>query len=219
MNVYFLSGLGVDRRMFARLKFPAQFEIDHIDWILPLKRELLINYAKRLLSQMDGSQPFVLVGYSFGGMVAVEISKLLKAEQIILISSVSTTRQIPWYYRVFGKLKLHTLIPACLFKIANPLTYWLFGAKTKEQKVFLKQILIDTDTRFLKWAISKVLTWDNKVKPKNLYHIHAIDDKILPVKYTQADAKIENGGHLMVYKQPEKISKLITEKIKNPPTP
>lgn len=76
MNVYFISGLGADKRIFSKLTLSAEFDIIHIDWIVPFSKETLVSYAKRLSKVIDVNNPFALIGVSFGGMIAVEIAKL-----------------------------------------------------------------------------------------------------------------------------------------------
>ncbi len=215
MTIYFISGLGADRRMFKKLTLPAHLKIKYIDWIPQLKNESLTNYAHRLLLQIDTSEPFQLVGLSFGGIIAIEISKIIKPEQTIIISSVSTRGQIPWYYKFAEQLKLQLLLPGSFLKFSNSITFWFLGAKAVGQRELLKQILIDTDGNFLKWAIGKIARWDNKIKIKNLYHIHGTADKILPIKFIEPDQIISGGGHLMVYDRFEEISHILTERIAN----
>lgn len=213
MNVYFLSGLGADKRAFAGIRLPDKFIPHHIDWIRPEKKELLPAYARRLAKVIDSSQPFVLIGLSFGGIVAIEINKFLKAEQIIIISSVSTRSQLPPHHRQAGLFQFYRILPYWFFKTANPLNYWIFGARTKDEKVLLKQILKDMDTEFLKWAIGRLTTWDNKVKPENLYHIHGTADMLMPILFVKPDLKIKKGGHLMVHNFSHIISAAIEDRL------
>ncbi|WP_353717332.1 hypothetical protein [Dyadobacter sp. 676] len=67
MNVYFISGLGADERVFTKLKLDPRLNVKYIKWVRPLKKETLQHYAARLSKQIDTSQPFQLVGLSFGG--------------------------------------------------------------------------------------------------------------------------------------------------------
>ncbi len=213
MTVYFISGLGADKRAFQKIKLSAAYEIKHIDWITPISEESLKDYSARLARQVDTSKPFILAGLSFGGMVVTEISKILKPTRSILISSISTRSQLPWYYRLIEKLRLHKIIPAQLLKWPNPLTFWAFGARTKEEKKLLRQILHDTDGKFLKWAIHAILTWTNEQRPETLFHIHGTNDKMLPVRYTRPHVKVERGGHFMVYSMADNINKILEEKL------
>src|SRR6218665_2073919 len=44
-NVYFLSGLGADQRVFRKLELDKHFQVRHIEWIRPLRNESLRSYA------------------------------------------------------------------------------------------------------------------------------------------------------------------------------
>lgn len=213
MNIYLISGLGADKRIFSKLVFSANHVVRHIEWISPNFNEDLSSYAKRLAKQIDKTEPFFLVGVSFGGMIAVELNKFIKPIQTIIISSASTNAQIPWYYKIVGRLKIYTFLPIKVLKVPTTLTFWFFGAQTNEEKSLLTQILKDTDGKFLKWAISKITTWDQKVTMQGIYHIHGTTDRILPLAFTQPDVKIKNGGHLMVYNQNEIITKILANRL------
>lgn len=216
MNVYLLSGLGADKRIFARLTFPEGVVVFHIEWITPLLHESLESYAARLSSQIDHFKPFMLIGVSFGGMVAVELTRILRPHKTIIISSASHQGQIPWYYRISGVLNLHLLVPVSILKAPTYLTFWFFGANTREQKDLLSNILKDTDGDFLRWAISKITKWKQSSKTENLFHIHGTSDRILPLTFIKPDLEIKNGGHLMVYEQHELISDVLAEQLRVP---
>ncbi|EMO28852.1 hypothetical protein LEP1GSC170_2989 [Leptospira interrogans serovar Bataviae str. HAI135] len=66
----------------------------------------LSKYSKRLLSQIDTKNEIILIGVSFGGIVALEISKHISVKQIIIISSIKSDSEKPILYRLFGTLRL-----------------------------------------------------------------------------------------------------------------
>ena len=85
MKVYGISGLGADKRVFEKLTL--DLELIPIDWITPYKNERIEDYAKRLSKKIDKKEEFIIIGVSFGGLIATEISKILKSKLTILISS------------------------------------------------------------------------------------------------------------------------------------
>lgn len=213
MNVYFLSGLGADKRVFSKLKLDDRFNVHYIDWIPPKKKEPLHDYALRLTAQMDTTKPFQLVGLSFGGIVASELSEIVHTEQTIIISSTPTNIPISKFNRGLIKFLLASPFAAPLLKSTNSFTYKYFGADTPELKTLLKQILHDTDSKFLKWALTRMTDWNHPDKVENLYHIHGSADRLIPLKIVKPDTVIDSGGHLMVYAQHEKISKILNEQL------
>jgi pimeloyl-ACP methyl ester carboxylesterase len=204
-EIYLISGLGADKRVFEFIDLSG-FKLNHIDWIDPLDNEPIESYAKRLLRQITSNQP-TLIGVSFGGMMAVEIGKIIDTGKIILVSSAKTRFDMPLYFRVIGQFRLHKLMSTRLLKSVNSLTHWFFGTKTKEEKDLLKSIITETNGIFLTWAVDKIVTWRNVTILKNTTHIHGTADRILP--YKSADFKILDGGHLMIINKGEELSRLI----------
>ncbi len=213
--VNLISGLGVDRRGFRNMNFP-DFRENHIEWIAPRQNEAISRYASRLLPQVQGSPP-VLIGLSFGGMIAVEMSKLIPTEKVILLASASTRFELPPHFRLAGKYGLNRLFPMKLFKYHTPLTNWLFGVETRADERILKEIIRDTDLHFLQWAINAILTWENEYRPSNLIHIHGARDRILPLGNTSCDFVLESAGHLMTLNRAVELSGIIQEILKGKP--
>ncbi len=206
-DVYILSGLGVDERVFKNIDF-GKFNPIFIKWIQPKTHESIESYANRLLEQITSKQP-ILIGLSFGGMMAVEIGKLIETDKIILLSSAKTKKEIPNYYKLSGKLNLHNLLPSIVLKQNNIVTNWFFGTNQKSEKDLLTQILKDTDSKLLKWSIDKIVKWKNDFIPYNVVHIHGNKDKILPINFVECDYVIENAGHFMTMTNADEISKLL----------
>ncbi len=206
-NIYIFSGLGADERVFKYLDFSG-FNVTFIQWIIPINNETIENYAKRLTEQILTEQP-ILIGLSFGGIVATEVAKLIETEKIILIASAKTQQEIPFYYRFAGRLKIHRLLPTRLLKQPNFLANWFFGTKNKADRKLLSDILHDTDPTFLKWAIDKIVNWTNRVRQKNVHHIHGTADRILPFRFVQCDFKILGGGHFMTVNKADELTQTL----------
>lgn len=83
--------------------------------------------------------------------------------------------------------------------------------ETIEERKLLRAILTDTDPHFLKWAIHRVVTWNNKQVPEQICHIHGTNDRIFPISFAKADLQVEQGGHLMIMNRAAKISALISQ--------
>lgn len=213
MDVYFLSGLGADRRVFSKLKLDPRLNVKHIEWIRPLRKESLRHYAGRLVAQIDTTRPFQLVGLSFGGVIASELCDITHPVQVTLISSMSTGVPLARFYQLMIRFLLLSPLSAPLLKSANRVSYRYFGADTPELKAMLKNILHDTDSKFLKWALTRMSGWDRKDPVPNLYHIHGTADRLIPLAIVKPDTTIEGGGHLMVYAQSEQISDILNKRL------
>ncbi|MGB3188650.1 MAG: alpha/beta hydrolase [Limnoraphis sp.] len=205
-DIYFISGLGADRRVFKRLQIKG-YQPVYIDWLDPEKGESIEDYAKRLTAQIKSDHPIV-VGLSFGGIVAVEIAKQIEVEKVILISSTKNQLEIPPYFKFFRRFPIHRIFPfKSLLWAVYWILFWLFSLETIDERRLLRAILRDTDAGFIKWAIDKVVMWKNDSIPDKLYHIHGLNDRIFPVRFLKSDFWSEHGGHFIVLNKAEQISK------------
>ncbi|MDD2982024.1 MAG: alpha/beta hydrolase [Crocinitomicaceae bacterium] len=210
-ELYIFSGLGADENVFQQLDFSG-FATIFVKWIVPNDEETIENYTTRLLEQIKTEKP-ILIGLSFGGMIAVEVAKQIDTEKVILIASAKTKKEIPFYYRFAGQLGIHKLLPTRLLKKSNLITNWFFGASSMLEKQLLKQILTDTNPVFLKWAIDKIVRWKNQATTKNVFHIHGTSDRILPFKFVNCDSEIRNGGHFMTLNKSDELNSILQNKL------
>lgn len=206
-SIFIFSGLGADERVFQKLDL-SNFEVIYIKWIIPRADETIEEYASRLVCQITEKKP-ILIGLSFGGIMAIEVSKQIETEKILLISSVKTRKEIPFYFRFAGKLRLNKFIPAKILKNANFMTNWFFGTSSNFDKEILQQILRETDPIFLKWAIDRLLHWSHNQVMENIFHLHGTKDRILPSRYLKCDVLVEGGGHLMVLNKATQVSEIL----------
>src|SRR5437764_2674 len=107
-HIYCISGLGADERVFSKMKFEG-YKVHFIQWLIPEKNETIEHYAKKMIQQIHHENP-IMIGLSFGGIMCIEISRQIKTELIILISSVKSSDEIPLWMKLSGKLKLNKII-------------------------------------------------------------------------------------------------------------
>ncbi len=199
--------MGADERVFQRLDFAGR-PLVFIQWVRPHSTDTLATYAGRLREQILEPKP-ILVGLSLGGMLAVEVAKQMETERIILMASAKTRKGIPPQYRTLGKLGVDRILPFNLLKRANGLLSLFFGAHSQYEKELLRQIILDTDLDFAKWATRAVLHWDNSEVPENLTHLHGTNDLILPFRYADCDIAIPGGGHFMTMNKADEINQIL----------
>lgn len=211
MNIYLISGLGADEHAFDRLVFPENYIRHHLTWLEPEPNESLAEYAHRMAEGIDSRQKFVLIGLSFGGLVSIEISKFLKPEKLIIISSISQRRELPWYFRQVGQLGLHKSALIQYIKKSDRLLFWFFGTRSSKLQAYLKERIQATSVNYLKWSLHQIIHWKQSKKPEGLIHIHGSKDKLFPVQYCQPDIIISGGSHFMVVTHASVISDRIKE--------
>jgi len=207
MKLYMIGGLGADERVFKYLNLNAKTHI--IKWIEPKPKEELSSYAIRLSEQINQEDEFGILGVSFGGIIAIELSKIIKPSKLFLISSVETSKQLPRNYLSIGKTQILKLVPNKFIKPPKSLLGFLFGAKNKQ---LLKQIINDTEPEFIRWALDAIINWSNDLNSIETVRIHGTNDKLIPLKGNAIEVK--DGGHFMVVDKADEISKLVNERMK-----
>jgi pimeloyl-ACP methyl ester carboxylesterase len=210
-KVYFISGLGADKRVFNFLDLSFCTPI-FIDWIQPLPKETLQQYALRMYEQIEEENPIV-VGLSFGGMLTTEMAKKNPAMQAIIISSNKLPTEFPILLKIGKILPAYKWVPGSFSKKINKTLSWFLGVKGDEQRKIRQSLIQDSDPVFTKWAIEAIMHWPNKIVPQNIVHIHGTADKLLPYRYVSADYTIEGGEHLMVMDKAAEVSALLKKLI------
>lgn len=208
MKVYFISGLAANCDIFRHIQLPAGYESRYLDWIPPQKNESLPHYAMRLAEKIDRNEPFALIGLSFGGMLAVEIAKRYQPVYTILLASIPSSKQLPRYYKMAGKLRLHKVVPASLAN--NPaIARLFFSAKTEAERQLIKEVVNEIDITFIRWGMDAILKWKNTETPGPLWHIHGTKDNILPIRYVKPSHTIPGAGHMLVSNKSGEISTIL----------
>lgn len=214
-----LPGMGADERLFRlqKIAFP------HLlvpRWISPLRDESLPAYAARFARHIDPGVPFFVGGVSLGGMIAAEMARqsvigtdesprsprspVIKA--CFLIASIRGPQELPRRAMIFRHvmpLAMAALTVAPLLaRVFHFLAGWAIGRNRRE---ILRQ-LADADGAFLRWATRAMLTWsqvpekgvgaDRAKASVPVFQIHGTGDRILPIRLTQPDQRVEGGGHI-----------------------
>jgi pimeloyl-ACP methyl ester carboxylesterase len=209
LKVYFLSGLGANKKAFGFLDL-SFCEPVFIDWLTPNKNETLPEYALRLREDIPEEHP-AIVGVSFGGMLATEIAKQDPLAKVIIISSNKTAAEFPGYLRMWKHFPVYKWIPERVVKLSGRISKPFVGPKGKEQRELFLQILNETDHAFTVWAVTAILNWKNTTIVKNVIHIHGNADALLPGRYVKADYIIKGGNHLMIMDKAIEISQLLKQ--------
>ena len=197
--------------MFQFIKLPPDQPYEHVQWLKPLSQQEPIQaYALRLRQQIKDPNP-ILIGLSFGGVMAIELTKIMQVHQVILISSLSTHHGLPGLYRIMGKLQLHRITPFWLLRNLYPFGPFFFGAHTPAERKLLKEVILETDEKYLRWSLGQLFLWRQHKPLPGMVHIHGSDDKVLPFVDGPGVIKIEHGEHLMVLHQAAEINVILNK--------
>jgi esterase/lipase len=212
MKIYLLPGLGADRRMYTpQLKIFPQAEV--LEHLKPNKNETLQVYSTRVAELIDKSSPFILIGTSLGGMVALELSKLIRPEKLILIATVKNRNEMPAFIRSMKYLHLHKLIKGNHYKMFNTLLVKrLDNRRDSTAASLIKQMTIDTSPEFIEWAVDAVIKWQGvDTSDLNYVHIHGTKDQLFPISKIQNSIPITGGSHIMNLTMSQQVNQVLIQ--------
>ncbi len=205
-TIYLIPGQGGDQRLFTHLRIEGDFDIKHIHCFTPEKGLSMREYAEQLTEQIDVANPFVIVGVSLGGMLATEMSELVPAKKVIVISSAKTRNELPGRYKFQRKLPVHRLVPPRLALLGAKMLQPIVEPDRQKEKDIFKSMLRDKDPIFLDRTIEMIMTWDRLEAPDNIIHIHGSNDHTIPIRNVTHDHCIKGGSHMMTLTQAEAVS-------------
>jgi len=213
--VYMMPGLAASSSIFERIVLPDDiFEIVLLEWEIPLDKETLSDYAKRIAEKIQHQNP-VLIGVSFGGILVQEMANFIDARKVIIISSVKTNLEFPRRMKVAKTTKAYKLIPTNLLANVESLTKFSFGTKIDQRLKLYEKFLRVRDKRYLDWAVEQVILWERVVVDENVIHIHGDADDVFPIKYIRNCIVVKGGTHVMILSKfkwlNENLPKIILE--------
>ncbi|MEO5893797.1 MAG: alpha/beta hydrolase [Ferruginibacter sp.] len=203
-TIYCISGLAADERAFSRLKAEG-YKITCLPWLKPFPNEAIKDYALRMSKPITAEKP-ILMGLSFGGMMSIEIAKLLPVEKVILISSVKSRKEMPRWMKAAGFLRLNKIFPMRSYRITEPIQNRFIGVTSADDMEMVRSYRKNAPADYLDWAINEVLKWRNDWQPPNVFHVHGDADRIFPINNLTPTHVIKKGGHFMIMNKAAEVN-------------
>ncbi|HLP50916.1 MAG TPA: alpha/beta hydrolase [Chitinophagales bacterium] len=214
MKIYLIPGLGADRRMYYQQfkVFPQAQVLEHF---VPADGVTMPEYAKQMAKCIDTSEPFALIGTSLGGIISVELSRILNPEKIILISSVKSRDEMPAFIRSMKYLRLHRILSGEGYKRFNKLAAKRLDSRGDSQDAALiMEMMNDIPSAFIDWAINAVVHWSPPQEYRtDIIHIHGTNDLLFPFSRLKNAIAVANGSHIMNMTKGEEVNRLLLEAI------
>ncbi len=210
MKVYCISGLGANCGVYEHISLPNSYEKIYLEWKPPFKNENLREYAQRMSENINPKEDFILMGLSFGGIIAQEISQFLKPKKLILISTVKHQKEIPLFFKISKYTKAHQIVPMRFITSDGMMSYAFFRKLYSNKLPKLKEIFTYRDPQYLRWSFSQIVNWQPKtLENLPVIHIHGNKDPLFPIKKIDNPIAVNGGNHLMIILKSGQISEII----------
>lgn len=215
IQVYFVPGLAAGKEIFKNIVLPPErYDVHFLEWLIPEKEESLVNYARRMAKRIP-VEDAVLVGVSFGGVVAQEMADFLKLRKLIIISSIKSREELPTRFKLASTTKAYKLVPTQWATSVEDLTSLAIGPRSKKRLRLYNEYLSVRDKVYLDWAIAQMVNWPRKYIDRNVVHIHGDQDAIFPLKNIKEAVILEGGTHVMILNKGSRISRMLVSIIEN----
>lgn len=209
-KAYFIPGLGFNQDVIESI-LAQGLDIETINWIEPLINESIISYAFRMSDLIDNNQPITLIGHSFGGIIAQEISQIMDLDQIILISTCKSRAENSLSLKSLSPLKINKIIKKDLILKTFPLWSRNYGYETEDEMDLFKSMIKKCTDTYLSWALKSISIWQRNYDIDiPIIHIHGNKDRTFPIKNIKNVTHIiEGGNHFMIYKKAKEIAEIL----------
>lgn len=214
MKIYQISGLGANGKAFKNLKLNNEFEQINIPWLQPEVDETLVHYTERMLDKINPTEDFLLMGLSFGGILAQEMNRFVNPKHTILLSTIKDRLEMPKLFRFASETNVHKLVPMNFLTSDKVFSYMMLRKIyfPKKQDA-LDEIFEFKDHYYLRWSINQIVNWhrSSDYQIDNLTHIHGNKDIVFPISNIKNCEVVEEGTHIMVMQKPKIVSELINQ--------
>ena len=207
--IYLLPGMTPGDRIFDRL-MPMLPNASVVSWLEPGPSESLTSYATRIAATLT-SAPCFVAGVSFGGIVAVEVSRIVQPHRCFLISSIRNPKQLPPWLWMCRSFVGHRMLNA----VGQLATVVPSTIRTRSTTRVTK--LAGDSGAWHRWATSAVLGWepDSSAMETPVIQIHGDSDTTFPIRYTTPDVTVQGGGHVLPMTHSAEVADAMLRAMKN----
>jgi hypothetical protein len=198
---YILPGMGATSEMYSSLKRELSFNAHFIDWPRYQSEISFKEVAERIIAENPINENDVIGGSSLGGMVALEVSMILKTRAVVLMGSALKNEEINKLLSIISPLATIT-----------PLSFIQTIAGKNDGIV--SQMFSASNPDFIRSMCKHVPDWQGYLGPiEKVFRIHGQKDHIITCPNSNCDI-IEKAGHLLAITHANECSKFL-EKTKS----
>lgn len=197
-----------DENVIRRL-LPLLPDVTVLDYPVPFEAESLPGYAARMADKIPDAN-CIIAGVSFGGMVALEMSRIVQPRVCVLISSLRSPSQLPPWLRMW-RLLAGRHCAVVLNAVGQTAATVPRRVRTRSTTRVVK--LAGDAGGWHRWATSAVLGWRPVSESPGVpvIQIHGDADRTFPIRYVTPDYVVPGGGHVLPMTHPGELAAAIRQ--------
>lgn len=208
-----IPGMGADGRLFGP-QAAGGLRFDICELARPERNQSLPDYARTCCTRMALDGPCVLVGVSFGGMLAFEMARYCPASAVVLVASCCRRSAVPSRYRYLELVS--RLVPSGLIRRRAEVSGRLLARierTTPEVGEVVVAMARDVDVIQLRRIARMIMRWRPKLSLAcPIHQIHGSVDRIIPLAGVRPDEVVQGGGHLINLTHADQVNHFIASR-------
>lgn len=210
INYYLIPGMGADHRIYQRFNL-KHGKVHFLDWVSPENASNMSEFAQ-VVSRRIQTENNVIVGSSMGGMMAVELSRIVKPEATVLISAPTGAHQFPRILRLVKQTRIHKAVTPDFIPRLYRLADTFMGFKNEEQRNMFYEMMSKLGPEFIHFSVKAVLEWRNTLPPDGKFlQIIGSKDVLFNYRKMQNPIVLDGGGHFSCFDRSEEICQIINQ--------
>lgn len=168
----------------------------------------LETFLANLRAQIHHERP-ALLGFCYGGVLALELARRLDVERVVLVSGVTHHRDLAPSRKLLAKL--YVGLPTGPLRILGPALSF-FVNNILRIKIHIPRVWQKTEQN--KFLLQHALAFEGSARDLPIVRIHGSHDLLLPLTPTllsSAPHLIEGGGHFLFIDKPKELRELLSQ--------
>jgi len=208
LNIYLIPGMGADHRLYEKL-FIDSGQVHYLNWKPHGTARSLSDYAEVMAEHIQ-TENNVVVGSSMGGMMAVEISRIVKPLSTVLISAPTGRHEFPPVLKALHRTGIQHVVSPKQILQASRLADAFMSFRDPAHRELFYEMLRGNGQDFLHFSVKAVLGWKNTEPPEGDYiQIVGSHDKLFKTRRMSNPIVLEGSGHFTTFERAEELSAII----------
>ena len=215
-----VPGMAQDEEAFAGWRgcFPR---MEVVKRITPHGDESLRSYAERYADRLDTARPFVLVGASMGGMIVLEMARLVRPRAVVVVGGCASLRQMrtrAWLLTAMGAAMPAGWLTPTPGRVG--LALGRLDRLNAEQRAVIVRMVRRQPPKLTRWGLRAILGWRGvplEEVESPVHFIHGARDAVFAPLKSQVPKIIPGAGHFLSITHPRVTARAIAERL--PATP
>ncbi|TWT50576.1 hypothetical protein Pla22_33190 [Rubripirellula amarantea] len=207
------SGMGADASVFLpqTVAFP---NLIVPEWVVPNDGDDLRSYCVRIADALAVDRPCIVGGASFGGIVALEMTRHINAMACILIGSIRGPHQLPQRIRILRPFSAAlNITPLTLLQKSAALSAVAARSAGAKHLAGITRQFSRADADVLRWSARQILSWDSSYEDVDVRHIHGDRDNVFPISCVEPDEVVAGGGHVISMTHGSQVNEFLRKHI------